>query len=520
MPALHSRPHPLYWLTLSALGVIASAAQAQNTAPQGAGSAAGLGSSGAVPAATASAAASGAALAASASVSTAPASLARGSSLPHVVKTGDTLAAVCKQYQVASGHCGQVAYFNKLDANRLPAPGGIVHVPLHLLPAKPQQARLIQTAGKVQINGQDVRAGVRLDENTRITAEADSSAVVELADGSRVTVLPSSVADIVHSRTYTAPDNNNSGKLMQWIGSKIRLVQGAIESAVKKKNTANTDAHKPVEVETVTSLIGVRGTQFRVAAADSAVPHDRAEVLQGSVSNINTWKHSEIILQAGQGAVVDPNQAQMQASTLLPAPTVPAPGQVLRRPQAVWAFRPVPGAVAYRIMAANDAAFETISYSQRTTTPQADLSRLDNGTWHVRARAIDAQGLEGFDATSTIDLRPPAWVLRNASVQNQQGRWQLQWTAIATADLKPLPGTTTVTLDVANSHDFAAPLANLHTTGQSIQLPRLGPGRYYLRMAVDNANIKNKEQQVFMLQIPATANHISYNLLLQDVPQQ
>ncbi|MDO4795880.1 MAG: FecR domain-containing protein [Brachymonas sp.] len=510
---LRLRPRSLYWLTLCALGAMTSAAQAQSAAPQG-------GNSAADPSATPAAleAAQPAASAASASAAATPAA-ARGSSLPHVVKPGDTLAAVCKQFQIASSHCLQAAYFNKLDGQQLPAPGSTIHIPLNLLPAKPQQARLIQTAGKVQINGQDARAGLRLDESSRIAAEADSSAVVELADGSRITVLPSSVADIVHSRHYTAPDDNSSGKLMQWIGSKIRLVQGAIESAVKKKNTANADAHKPVEVETVTSLIGVRGTRFRVATADSAVPHDRAEVLQGSVSNINTWKHSEIVLQAGQGAVVDPNKAQMQASTLLPAPTVPTPGQVLRRPQAVWSFRPVPGAVAYRIMAASDEAFDAISYSEKTSAPQADLSRLGNGIWHVRARAIDAQGLEGFDATSRIDLRPPAWVLRNASVQNAQGHWHLQWTAIATADLKPLPGATTVALDVARSPDFAAPLASLHTTGQSIPLPRLGLGRYYLRMAVDNASIKNKEQQVFLLHIPATSHHASYNLLLQDVPQ-
>ncbi|MDO4770009.1 MAG: FecR domain-containing protein [Brachymonas sp.] len=496
----------LHALTLSALGIIAPGVQAQNPPAQTRLEAASL----AVVPAAASTVGSAA--------SAAPATPARGSSVAHTVKPGETLNAICKRFNVAPGNCPQIAYFNKLNGNQLPTPGSTIHVPLNLLPAKPQQARLVQTVGNIQVNGQPTHAGVRLDENTRIAAEANSSAVVELADGSRITVLPSSVADIVNSRSYTAPDESSS-KLMQWIGSKIRLVQGAIESTVKKKETANADSRKPVEVETVTSLIGVRGTRFRVAAADSAVPHDRAEVLQGSVSNINTWKHSEIILQAGQGAVVDPNKAQMQASTLLPAPTVPAQGHVLRRPQAAWAFRPVPGAVAYRIMAASDANFETISYSEKTTAPQADLSRLENGIWHVRARAIDAQGLEGFDAASTIDLRPPAWVLRNASVQNVQGRWQLLWTAIATADLKPLPGTTSVTLDVASSTDFAAPLASLQTTGQSIQLPRLGPGRYYLRMAVDNASIKNKEQQMFMLQIPATTNHASYNLLLQDVPQ-
>ena len=443
----------------------------------------------------------------------------RGSSVAHVVKQGETLDSLCKQFKIVPVQCAQVAYFNQLGNAQLPAPGNTVYVPLNLLPGKPQQARLIQTAGEVQVNGQSVRAGAYLGENTRIAAQDNSSAVVELADGSRVKVLPASVADIVHSRSYTAPDASSSGKVMQWIGSKIRLVQGAVESAVKKRDTAHSDAQKPVEVETVTSLIGVRGTQFRVAAADAFVPHDRAEVLEGSVSNINTWKHSEIMLQSGQGAIVDPNSSTMQAQALLPAPTVPQQGQVLRRPDPRWSFSPVPGAVAYRVMAARDAAFDTIEFSEKASQPQADLNRLPDGIWHVRARAVNAQGLEGFDAVSTIDLRPPAWILRNASVQNIQGRPHLLWTDIATANFQPLPGTTTVTLDLAREQNFESPLVQLQTTGTAIELPRLGHGRYYLRMAVDNDAIKNKEPQIFILDLPVRTQHLSYNLLLQNAPQ-
>ena len=448
--------------------------------------------------------------------STAP-TLIRGSSLPHTVRPGDTLQGVCRQYDIAPGSCPQVAYFNQLENNQLPAPGSTVYVPLGLLPFKPLQARLIQTAGNVQINGQSVRAGVRLDENTRVTAETDSSAVVELADGSQVKVLPSSVADIVHSRHYTAPDETSGGKVMQWVGSKIRVVQGAIESAVKKKSPTDKSASKPVEVETVTSLIGVRGTEFRVAAADKYVPFDRAEVLDGSVSNINTWKHSEIILNAGQGAVVDPNKADMQMAALLPAPAVPEKGQILRRPRANWIFSPVPGAVAYRVMAASDAAFNTIRYSEKTITPQADLGRLENGIWHVRARAVDAHGLEGQDATSTIDLRQPAWILLGLSAQPVQERMHLVWSATTNADREPLLGVSTVTIDLARDKDFAKPLASLKTSGNQVQLPGLGPGKYFLRVSVENDTIKNDEQQFFLFEIPVSTRNMGYNLLLQSL---
>lgn len=173
----------------------------------------------------------------------------------------------------------------------------------------------------------------------------------------------------------------------------------------------------------MTSLIGVRGTQFRVAAAhDRFVPFDRAEVLEGSVSSINTWKNSEIALNGGQGAVVDPNKTEMQAIPLLPPPTVPEKGQILRRPNAYWSISPAPGAVAYRVIAASDPTFNDIRFSEKNTLPQADLDRLENGVWHLRARAVDAQELEGLDATSAIELRQPAWLLRNPSVRKQTGQ--------------------------------------------------------------------------------------------------
>ena len=76
-----------------------------------------------------------------------------------------------------------------------------------------------------------------------------------------------------------------------------------------------------------------------------------------------------------------------------------------------------------------------------------------------------------------------------------------------------------MTLDISRKQNFDVPLAQLQTTENSIQLPRIGPGRYYLRMEVDNDAIKNKESQIFVLDLPAHTQHQAYNLLLQNAPQ-
>ena len=92
----------------------------------------------------------------------------------------------------------------------------------------------------------------------------------------------------------------------------------------------------------------------------------------------------------------------------------------------------------------------------------------------------------------------------------------LAWTDVSTADFKSLPGATTVKIDIADESTFSAPLASFQSDGNELVLPRLGPGHYHLRIGVDNAFLKNDEQQFFMLEVPASSYDLGYNLLLQN----
>lgn len=62
----------------------------------------------------------------------------RGSSVTHTIQQGETLDGVCRKFKIAAANCLQISYFNKLENNRLPAPGMVVYVPLSLLPFKPE----------------------------------------------------------------------------------------------------------------------------------------------------------------------------------------------------------------------------------------------------------------------------------------------------------------------------------------------------------------------------------------------
>ncbi len=131
-------------------------------------------------------------------------------------------------------------------------------------------AALAQAAGEVefargvgfaQAAGQAPRTlgkGLPLQQGDRITTSEGASAIVKLADGTRMTVRPNS--EIVLSQYQfkeNAPDN---GMLLQMIRGGFRAVTGLI---------AKSSPHA-AKVQTSTATIGIRGTDFdaRLCARD------------------------------------------------------------------------------------------------------------------------------------------------------------------------------------------------------------------------------------------------------------
>ena len=438
--------------------------------------------------------------------------------IQYTVRAGDSAASISHALKLSGTQWQEVAQYNQLDPHKPLTVGSTVRIPLSVLKFRAETSRLIQTTGGVKVNGQASRSGVYLNENSRIATDAGSSAVVELPDGSRVKVLPHSVADISQSRYYQAPQGSVTGKVADWFAGSLKLVQGALETAAHKL----VQRAKPLEVETTTSIIGVRGTEFRVASADQTVHKDRAEVLEGVVNNANTWKHTDITLHQGQGAVVDPNVAEMQAVTLLPAPKVPAPGQVLRLPEARWSFQSQSGAVAYRIVAAMDPKFESIAYSEKMSTPLADFSALPPGKWYIHARGVDQYGLEGMDATTMVVLKNPDWILQNAAIQATDGKPTLGWSGLTYGNGRPIPGTATVQAEISPVADFSRQVARAESApdARTLVLPEVhANASYYLRVHVRNEALAKAADNVYRFTMPLDIGNKAYSVLLDKMPE-
>ncbi|MEE1654084.1 MULTISPECIES: FecR domain-containing protein [Brachymonas] len=438
----------------------------------------------------------------------------------HVVQRGDTIQSISKRLGIAASQWEQVALYNKLpDGGKLPPVGTTVRLPLQLLNFTPARAHVITTVGHVQVGGQSIQAGVRLGENARIQTLANSSAMLELSDGSRVQLMPHSVADIVENRHY--PVRNDSGQTVNWFASKLRLAQGALEAAVQKVSPRA----KPLEVETATSMIGVRGTRFRVASADPYVRADRAEVLEGIINNENTWKDTEILVHAGEGVVVDPNQGIMQAIPLLPAPDLAAQQAPLFMPDATWTFPEQPEARAYRVIVSRDAQHVTTQRSELLAGPAMDMNVLGEGLWYLRVRAVDAHGLEGRDAFTRLQVIAAPSLLDQASVYQEGPDFQpvLRWSRVLfkqpqEQQIREVPSQVSAQL----FHDAAlrSPVGEL-IQGQTHEavLPRIGAGTYYLRVTASHPQLPETEQQTYVLRWAGDTRIQGYHTLLDYLPR-
>lgn len=344
-------------------------------------------------------------------------------------------------------------------------------------------AKLIQTAGDVRLNGKAVYAGSLIPEQGRLTTGVNSTAQVRLADGSVVRMLPNSELRLTLSRNYQTPapsaatvEKNDS--LVDWFAGRLRVVQGAIEAAVNK----TSKRARPLEVETASSIIGVRGTEFRVATPALTAPHDRTEVLDGLIQAENQKNQRSVPVSKGKGVAFQP---QMQVVNLLPPVALKADSGQLRAPFTMWQFPPLPNQNVYRVMVALDPKFESLVANEVVFQPAFDFRSFthEHKTLYVRIRAIDPNGVEGLDATTRLHITTPYYLLEHPSVYNQQGATVLRWnpSSYAAKVTDNLPNKVIVSVFEDQQMQRVVVPATLNE-GNAVKLPLLPAGRYWLRV--------------------------------------
>ena len=325
-------------------------------------------------------------------------------SLTYIVKPKESIIKLTQDMLIDPKAWPDVAKFNQLKNPNVIFPGQKLDIPLRFLKSEPSTAKVISASGDATLGGVSMQPGAMLADGSQLKTGPNSSAVIELGDGSRIKILPNSLAQVVTNRSYAMRDASTSGST-NWFSGLMRLTEGALDVlAAKISNRA-----MPLQIETPTSVVGVRGTEFRVAFDDPLRQAARTEVLQGKVRADNPAQQSGADLPMGTGAVIKPTEKEVKVVMLLPAPDLSAISSDILKPLALWPMPALAGAKSYRVQIAIDDAFNKIVRDLVVTTGNADLASLPNGSWFARVRGIDGSGIEGYDSAKAVQvvLPPP-----------------------------------------------------------------------------------------------------------------
>ena len=352
--------------------------------------------------------------------------MAAEASFAYVVKPGDKLILLAKQLLVSPEDWLEVARFNGMTNPNLLRVGQTVNVPVRLAKFEAANGKVLRVQGDVQVAGVKAVVDGMVREGDIVRTGSDSNALVQLADGSRITIQPNTLAQIETSRSY------GSSRLGGWFAGLIRLTQGAVEALAAKATRRAT----PLTISTSTATVGVRGTEFRVAYDNLPGSNARTEVLEGKVLAENTAQQSTAPLGQGFGAVIDPLVRDIKVVALLNAPDLAASPAIIFKPAALWPMPVLAGASSFRLQISGDENFSTVARNMIVDTPSADLSSVANGAWFIKLRGIDGNFLEGYDSTKAVQivLPPPPepgpprqWTLSSDRLDIQSGRHFLQF---------------------------------------------------------------------------------------------
>ncbi len=426
---------------------------------------------------------------------------AKESSLVYTIRPGDKLIRLGQEMLVSPASWQEVAQYNHLDKAASVRVGQQLNIPLRLLKSQPAGGKLLSVSGDVQVGGAPAKVGSTVAEGSRVQTGANSSAVVELGDGSQVKLLPSSLAEVVTNRNYAMRDASASSST-NWFSGIVRLAQGSLETLASKGKSRAT----PLQIQTATSTLGVRGTQFRVAMDDPAGQNSRSEVIEGLVRADNTAQQSGAELPMGTGAVINPKEKEVKVVKLLGAPDVSGMQAEQFKPQVQLAWAALPGASAYRVQVASDAGFNQIVREYRVAGTQAALGDLPSSNWYTRVRGIDAQGLEGFDAVKLVAVRDAVpvpvvlWQATNPRLAFADGKTLLVWQARQ-------PGGAPVAasgyrIELARDRGFSSGVQNIQSSESSAVLGSLQPGAYFVRIQATLANGGSQPSETYRFELP------------------
>ncbi len=326
----------------------------------------------------------------------APPALAEDALTPYEVRAGDTLYQLAQRYLESPEDWRRLARLNRVsDPRRLPV-GATLLIPMDRLRGVASHATVLYLKGLVVADApaRELQVGDELAEGTALRVHEGAFVGLGLADGSTLH-LP--------ARTELTLERLRAADGIGGPQNTLRLERGRVDSRVRPQ-----PAGARFDVRTPLALTGVRGTQFGVALAEDG-SRAFADVIAGRVAvAANGLPQSPVALEAGQGAVTASAAQAPRVLPLLPAPALGAAELRVQRLPHALALPPLPGARAYRLQVEEIAEGEAparVLFDASAAEAPPPLGALPDGTYRLRLRAIDAEGLMGAEAAARLVVK-------------------------------------------------------------------------------------------------------------------
>lgn len=320
---------------------------------------------------------------------------AAAADVSYTVRKGDNPWNISARYLNSMDLWPKLVKYNRItQAQRIP-PGSLLRIPVAWLAHRSASATALAVKGNVLMTDAQgrqsrIKVGDQIPEGAIIHTGAEDNVSLSLFDNSRV---------LVKGNSEFRLDANAETLYGKTRNILLDLRQGALENQVEKLSSSGGR----FEIRTPAAIAAVRGTSFRVAANALKTT---TEVIQGDIHFAN--EVGMVDLAAGYATSATVQGAPEPARPLLSAPDLSGlPPRIERVP----ADLPIPaqaGAHAFRTQISADAHFATLLFDQVTALPVARIRDLPDADYHLRVRAVDKDGFEGFDAQHrlTIDTRP------------------------------------------------------------------------------------------------------------------
>lgn len=359
------------------------------------------------------------------------------------------------------------------DPYRMPI-GSKMRVPLHLVKQGPASAEVIFSFGDVYMLNADktkqpVFKGQQLAAGTELHTADKSKLNIRFADGSVVVMQSNSIMKLDTLSMY-------SGGGM--VDTKLRLQQGKVEVEANPKKVQGNDMH----IFTPTAVAAVRGTEFRVTTDSLNI---RQETLNGEV--VLSASGEDVAVKKGYGSLSENGQAPKPPVALLPAPDISnMPARLSTLPVVLHAPLQT-NAHAWVGKIYQDAHFDVVIAENESQNTRLDFGNIPDGTYYLKLRAKDAQGLEGYDATHqfTLKARPfaPAPTFPGQSEIIRESKPTFSWSSVE--------GVNSYQVEIAEDAEFNAILqAERVGANQLNTLKALKIGDYFWRIAsIDGSDI-------------------------------